>query len=401
MPDRPVSAPRTVALVGPYLSGKTTLMENLLFAAGSLTRKGSVKEANTVGDHAAEARARRMSTEVTAAQCQYLGEAWTILDCPGSVELAHEAQSAVLAADVAVVVCEPAIEKALMVAPLLKFLDDRAIPHILFVNKMDTASARVAEVVDALQAVSQRPLVVRQVPIREGDAITGYIDLVSERAYAYKPGQPSQVIQIPAEMMEREKAARTELLEALADFDDGLLEQLLEDVVPSRDEVYGQLKSDLHKDLIVPVLLGAAEKGAGVARLWKLLRHEAPEPAETARRLGFDPAKGGMLASVFKTFHLPHTGKLTLARVWRGQVQDGMTLDGGRVGGVFRPFGHELAKRPAAIAGEVVGLGRLESARTGDLLRSDGDDAKSPGRSRLRRSSRSPSSPRTGRTKSS
>jgi elongation factor G len=378
MPDRPLSAPRTVALVGPYLSGKTTLMENLLFAAGSLTRKGSVKEANTVGDHAAEARARRMSTEVTAAQCQYLGETWTILDCPGSVELAHEAQSAVLAADVAVVVCEPAIEKALMVAPLLKFLDDRAVPHILFVNKMDTASARVAEVVDALQAVSQRPLVVRQVPIREGDAITGYIDLVSERAYAYKPGQPSQVIQIPAGMMEREKAARTELLEALADFDDHLLEQLLEDMVPSRDEVYGQLKSDLHKDLIVPVLLGAAEKGAGVARLWKALRHDAPEPAETARRLGFDPAKGGTLASVFKTFHLPHTGKLTLARVWRGQVQDGMTLDGGRVGGVFRPFGHELTKRPAAVAGEVVGLGRLESARTGDLLKSDGEDAKSP-----------------------
>ena len=367
MAEKAKSGPRCVALVGPYLSGKTTLMEQLLFTSGAVNRRGSVREGNTVGDHSAEARARQMSTEVSAGSTEYLGESWTIIDCPGSIELAHEAQTAVLAADVAVVVAEPAIEKAVMLAPLFKFLDDHNIPHMLFVNKMDTSSARVREVVEALQAVSQRPLVLRQVPIRENEQITGYVDLVSERAYAYKDGQASDIVQIPADMMEREKAARTELLEALADFDDKLLEQLLEDVVPPPAEIYDQLKSDLRKDLIVPVFLGAAEEGAGVRRLWKALRHEGPEASETAQRLGI-PVDGPPLATVVKSYHLPHTGKLSLARIWRGQLQDGMTLNGARVGGLFRVMGHDLQKKPSAGVGELVGLGRLEAARTGEFL---------------------------------
>ncbi|MCI0430335.1 MAG: elongation factor G, partial [Rhodospirillales bacterium] len=117
----------------------------------------------------------------------------------------------------------------------------------------------------------------------------------------------------------------------------------------------------------VPVFLGAAEQGAGVRRLWKALRHEGPEPGQTAARLGI-PADGPPLASVFKTYHLQHTGKLSLARIWRGQLQDGMTLNGARVGGLFRVMGHDLQKRPNAGAGEVAGLGRLEAARTGEFL---------------------------------
>ena len=367
MAEKAKSGPRCVALVGPYLSGKTTLMEQLLFTSGAISRRGSVREGNTVGDHSAEARARQMSTEVSTGSTEYLGESWTILDCPGSIELACEAQTAVLAADVAVVVAEPAVEKAVMLAPLFKFLDDHNIPHMLFVNKMDTSSARVREVVEALQSVSQRPLVLRQVPIRENEQITGYVDLVSERAYAYKEGQPSDIVQIPPDMMDREKAARTELLEALADFDDKLLEQLLEDVIPPTPEIYDQLRTDLRKDLIVPVFLGVAQENAGVHRLWKALRHEGPEASETAQRLGI-PADGPALATVVKTYHLPHTGKLSFARIWRGQLQDGMTLNGARVGGLFRVMGHDLQKKPSAGVGEVVGLGRLEAARTGEFL---------------------------------
>jgi len=104
MAEKAKSGPRCVALVGPYLSGKTTLMEQLLFTSGAINRRGSVREGNTVGDHSVEARARQMSTELSTTSTEYLGESWTILDCPGSIELAHEAQTAVLAADVAVVV---------------------------------------------------------------------------------------------------------------------------------------------------------------------------------------------------------------------------------------------------------------------------------------------------------
>src|SRR6185437_14418226 len=128
--------------------------------------RGSVKEGNMVGDATPEARARQMSTEINTAAATYLGDAWTFLDCPGSVDLAWEAHSALLAADVAVVVCEPEVERVLTLGPLFKFLDDHRIPHLVFINKMDTANARVRDVLAALQSISQRPLVLRQVPLR-------------------------------------------------------------------------------------------------------------------------------------------------------------------------------------------------------------------------------------------
>jgi elongation factor G len=368
MNDRP-AGPRCAALVGPYLSGKTTLLEALLFASGTTHRRGAVKDGSTVGDHSLEARARQMTTELNVAAATFLGDSWTILDCPGSVELAWEAQTALAAADVAVVVCEPETERALTLSPLFKFLDDHAIPHMVFINKMDNASARVSEVMAALQSVSQRPLVLRQVPMPDPDGkAIGYVDLVSERAYRYKPGQASDLIKLPDDLLEEEKVTRAGLVEKLADFDDKLLEQLLEDLQPSKQEIYHHLTQNLSADRIVPVFLGSALFDHGVRRLWKALRHEAPAVAQTAARLGLtDPGKE-TVAQVIKTYHAPHSGKLSLVRVWNGTVSDGMTLGGVRVAGILRLTGAHQEKLAAAQAGEVVALARMEGVATGAVL---------------------------------
>jgi elongation factor G len=380
MGGRPVAAPRCAALIGPYLSGKTSLLESLLFITGAIGRKGSARDGSTVGDSVPEARARQMSTELNVASTSFLDETWTFLDCPGSIELGQEAQNTLMAVDAAVIVCEPEVSKALMLAPLFKFLDDRQIPHMLFINKMDTATHRISEVLSALQAVSARPLVLREVPIREGGGpVTGYVDLVSERAYRYHPGQPSDLVQIPEDLTTREQEARQGLLETLADFDDKLLEQLLEDAVPSKDEIYGQLSKDFADDLLVPVFFGVAERDHGVRRLLKALRHEVPGHETTALRLGLDPAAGDTTVTVFKTYHQAHTGKLSLARVWAGKVEDGNTLNGphggGRVGGLFRMRGHELAKQTQAGPGDVIALGRLDAVATGATLTASGKPA--------------------------
>ena len=366
------SAPRCAALVGPYLSGKTSLLESLLFASGATGRRGSVRDGNSVGDHAAEARARSMSTEINVANATFLGDPWALLDCPGSVELLYEAQQAMLVADTVVVVCEPEAERAITVGPLLHFLDRHDIPHLLFINKLDTASERVRDVLAALQSVSERPLVLRQVPLRGGEGeATGYVDLVSERAYHYRPGQASDLVPLPADFWDAEGATRTGLVEKLADFDDELLEQLLEDVKPPKEEIYRHLTKDFQKNLIVPVFLGAATQDYGVRRLWKALRHETPGPAETAARLGIAP-EGEPLAQVFKTYHLPHTGKLSLARVWRGSVAEGNVLNGVRVAGVVKLMGAQQEKVPAGHMGEVVGLTRMEEIATGAVLTPSG-----------------------------
>ena len=367
MTDKETSAARCAVLVGSYTSGKTTLMEAMLHTAGAIHRKGTVPQGNTVGDSSPEARQRQMSVEPNIAHCTYLGDHWSIVDCPGSIELAHERNAGLMVADVAVIVAEPELSKTLILAPIFKFLDDHKIPHLLFVNKMDKAAVRVAELMEALQAVSSKPLVLRQVPIREGEEVTGFVDLVSERAYRYKEAGSSDLIEMPEVVKDREGEARQEMLEFLADFDDDLLEQLLEDKIPAPAEIYDQLAKDLQGDLIVPVLFGSAELSNGITRLWKALRHEAPQPAATAERLGI-PAGEGPAASVFRILHLPHTGRMTLARVWRGPLSDGMTIGGERVSGLFHVMGGDNRKIDRAGEGEVVALGRMEETQAGDLL---------------------------------
>jgi elongation factor G len=364
------SGPRCAALIGPYLSGKTTLLESLLFVAGAVSRKGSVSDGNTVGDGGAVARSREFSVELSVANCRFMDDAWALIDCPGSIEFAQDARNALMAADIAVVVCEPDIGKAQALAPTLKFLDDYGVPHLVFINKMDHPGASVSETLAALQGASQRPLVLRHVPIRDGETVTGYVDLISERAYAYKPGEPSALIEMPGDLSDRTEQARQELLETLADFDDTLLEQLLEDVQPEKTEIYRHLTETLAEDRIVPVMMGAAETVSGVFRLWKALRHDTPGVETTAARRGF--ATGGdAVVQVFKTSHA-RSGKLSQARVWSGTVTEGMQLGGMRVGGLFSMMGQQQSKLDKAGPGAVVALGRMDEVSTGDVLTASG-----------------------------
>ncbi|WP_096785115.1 elongation factor G [Rhodobacter sp. CZR27] len=365
------SGPRCAALVGSYTCGKTTLFEDLLFAAGAIDRRGAVKDGNTVGDAAPEARARQMSTELSVANFDYLGEPWTLIDCPGSVELTYDAQCAMMVADIVVVVAEPLPERAVTLSPLLRFLDDRNIPHLVYINKMDLPEATARGTFEALQAVSGRPLVLREIPIRDAAGkVTGMVDLVSERAWRWNPHKPSDMVALPDALKEVEGEARASLLEALADFDDALMSELLDDVVPSTSEIYENLTRDLQKDLIVPVFFGSAENENGIRRLLKALRHEAPDAAATADRLGIE-AKGTM-AQVFKTVYAGQSGKMSWVRVWSGEVRDGMTLGQDRVGSVSALMGRKTTAKGSAVAGEVVSLGRMAGAATGDLLTEQG-----------------------------
>ena len=168
----------SIAIVGPYLSGKTTIVESLLFVTQAISRKGSVKDGNTIGDSSTQARERQMSVEVSTASSKFQDVNFTFVDCPGSIEFAQETYNALIGVDAAIVVCEPLVEKVLTLAPLFKFLDDWEIPHLVFVNKMDKANIHVLDILNALKAVSSRPLVAHQYPILQQENLIGFIDLV-------------------------------------------------------------------------------------------------------------------------------------------------------------------------------------------------------------------------------
>ena len=367
---QPARSARCIALVGPYLSGKTTLLEAILARTGAITRQGSTAGGNTVGDASEEARHHGMSVELNVATVDFLGDSFTFLDCPGSIEFQADAAHALTSCDAAVVVCEPDEKKIPGLQLILKQLEDRGVPHFLFINKIDKAEARVRDIVPMLQPASTKPLVLRQIPIWENDIVTGFIDLALERAHVYREHAPSEVIDIPAALAEREKEARFSMLEKLADYDDELMEQLLEDVPPPRDKVFDDLSKELREGAICPVLIGSAENGHGILRLLKALRHEAPFVESTARRLGVD--KVPSCAFVEKTFHTAHGGKLSLARVLTGTFADGTTVYGGadeeRISGVFSVMGQEPIKRGEGHAGDTIAFGRLDSIKTGDTL---------------------------------
>ncbi len=362
---------RNVALVGPYSSGKTSLLESLLFVTGAITRKGKISDRNTVGDSSTQARDRQMSVEVSVAHSQYQDLNFTFLDCPGSIEFASETYNALVGAGAAIIVCEPVVDRVLTLAPLLKFLDDWEIPHLIFINKMDRCNSHFNEVLQALKSVSSRPLVPQQYPIRQNNEIIGFIDLINEQAYHYHANSPADPVALPDHLKEEEQIARQEMLETIAEFDDHLLEELLEDINPSREEILQDLKQELGADQIVPVFFGMAERDYGVRHLLTALVEEAPAPTITANRRGLDPsADGDAVVQILKTYFTPQGGRLSLARVWQGTLSDGMALNGVRIGGIYRLMGQQQQPLQQAQAGEIVALGRLEGIGTGDVVSS-------------------------------
>ena len=368
------SGPRCIALVGPFQSGKTTLLEAILARTGAVQRQGTVDAGTTVGDASKEARHHKMSVEATFATTTFMGDNYTFVDCPGSIEFIQDMRSVLPAVDAAVVVCEADEKKVPQLQLILRELEDQNIPRFLFLNKIDKADKRVRETIKLLQPASRAPLLLRQIPIWNGDIISGFVDLALERAYVYKEHAPSEIIELNGENLDRKKEARFTMLETLADHDDQLMEQLLEDIEPPRDKVFDDLSKELRDRIVCPVLLGVATRTNGVLRLLKALRHEAPGAAETAQRLGVK-AGTDAVALVLKTFHTTHGGKMSVARLLAGQAGDGTTLttaggEAGRVSGVFKLMGQHFEKRGQAASGETVAFGKLDAAKTGGTLSS-------------------------------
>lgn len=369
------SGPRCIALVGPFQSGKTTLLEAILARTGAVQRQGTVDAGTTVGDASKEARHHKMSVEATFATTTFMGDNYTFVDCPGSIEFIQDMRSVLPAIDAAVVVCEADEKKVPQLQLILRELEDQNIPRFLFLNKIDKADKRVRDTIKLLQPASRAPLLLRQIPIWNGDIISGFVDLALERAYVYKEHAPSEIIELKGENLDRKKEARFTMLETLADHDDQLMEQLLEDIEPPRDKVFDDLAKELRDRIVCPVLLGVATRTNGVLRLLKALRHEAPGAGETAQRLGVKAAGTDAVALVLKTFHTTHGGKMSVARLLAGQAGDGTTLtttggEAGRVSGVFKLMGQHFEKRGQAASGETVAFGKLDAAKTGDTLSS-------------------------------
>ena len=346
---------RAIALVGPTGAGKTALAQALASAA--------------TGGPGTATNAPGQSSEIHFSSIDFLGDHYVLIDTPGAVDFLADADFALPAVDLALVVADPDPDKAILLQPFLKALEQRRIPRALFINKIDQAHGRIRDLLEALQPVSAVPLVARQIPIWKDEHVAGFVDLALERAFLYQPGKASRRIDIPAELAERETDARFHMLEQLADFDDTLMEQLLSDVTPSQDAVFADLVRETSEGLIAPVFFGATAHGFGVRRLLKALRHDTPSPKLAAGRLGLM----GAGAYVLKISHAGQAGKLAYARVLGAPMAetDHVTLSDGadaRAGALFAVNGAQTKKIPAAPEGDIVAIGKLDPVAAGDVL---------------------------------
>lgn len=302
---------RVVTVTGPSGCGKSTLVQAL---AGLDEKRG---------------KSLAVPGVATVSSFGFMGEDWAAIDIAGGVENLGALGGALAASDIAVV-CVPAeADGAVLAAPFIRKVEDAGVPTIIFINRIDATQDRISEIVSALQAYSRHHIVLREVPIREGNTITGFVDLVSERAWKFEEGKKSVLIDMPDGVKDREASARAELLESYADFDEKLMEELIEDRHPQVGEVYEIASRTLQDNAVIACFFGSASKVHGINRLMKSLRHDAPGVEVAQERLGADVLAVGALADTIR-----HLGKVVLLRAIGGTLKGGSRLGGGDLGSI-------------------------------------------------------------------
>lgn len=294
---------KVVSIVGPSQAGKTTLVDALAAIEGAKPRKLSL-----FGDMA-------------VTRFSFMNEDWAFFDAPGGADHLPNLAPMLAASDAVVLVVPADLDAAVLAAPYLRLIEETDLPTFIFVNKIDLTQNRTSEIVAALQNWSKHGIVLRQIPIRKDGHVVGAVDLISERAWEYHDHARSSLVELPESIREREAEARAELLEHLADFDDALLNELIEDQRPMTDEVYEISTRVLQHHDLIPALLGSASHGNGMMRLMKSLRHEVPDVAEAQ-------ARTGALAVAAMADTVKHLGKTVLVRALAEGVAPGAKLGG-------------------------------------------------------------------------
>ncbi len=371
---------RNIAFVGPHHTGKTTLVEAILAHTGAIGRRGSIADGTTVTDYEPEDAAHLQSTTVGFAHTIADDIDVTIVDAPGFIDFFEDTKQALAGVDAAVVVVEADPARVVQTQAIVDHLESKRMPHVFVVNKMDRPGADFAATLTALQEAYGRHVVAEQWPLGSAEHFSGYVDLAHRKAYRFEGGEAD----IPADLSDLVQRRHVELLEAMADFDDHLMEELLEGVEPPLDEIDRDLCNECAHDQVIPVLVAAGILGAGVDALVRAIEHWFPSPADApltdaeGRPIASDAA-APVIARVIKTAIHPQSGKLSIVRVLSGTIKADATLSNisrqdekVRLGGLYRLQGKKQEPIPEAGPGSIVALARLDSVATGDTLTSPG-----------------------------
>jgi elongation factor G len=373
---------RNVALVGHGGAGKTTLTEALLACAGAISRQGRVEDGSTTTDFDPEEVKRGISVSLAMAPLEYEGHKINILDCPGYADFITDVDAALSVADLAVFVVSAVEGVEVQTEAVWRMAEERALPRMIFINKLDRERASFDRTLDQLRDVFGAGVAPLELPIGEEAAFHGVADLLTDTAITYDTGSAVEG-EIPDEMEAREHEVHDNLVEGIVVADDEMTERYLDGDTPSPKELEDTLATGVAAASVFPVVCGSATKGVAIDRLAKFICEIGPPPTNrppvevqagsSTQEIPCDPA-GQPLAYVFKTLADPYVGKVSMFKVLSGTIRPDIVLTNPRthadekLHALFALRGKEQDQVSEVPAGDIAAVAKLGETATGDTL---------------------------------
>ena len=378
---------RNVAVVGHNGTGKTSLVESMLYYTGAIPKAEAVAGGKTTSDFTEEEIARKISVHTAIASTEWMGKRINILDTPGTADFIGEAICSFRSAEAALMLVDARDGAQIETIKLWRRLDTRNKPRAVFINKMDKERANSRDVLDNLTEEFHSNFAPVTIPIGYAEEFKGVINLIENQAYKFNPNGKEEIIPIPADMAETVEKYREELIEKAAEGADDLIEKYFEEGTLSDEDIRRGLREGLARNSVVPVFVGASEKGAGVTSLLNFIKNNFPIPTGTFEYIlkedgseernypigGKDSAE----AYVFKTTIDQFSGKLSYIKVVNGTVGPDTDLSNpetgkrGKPGKIYRALGKKLIEIDCLNAGDIGIIAKFDPAVTNATLLND------------------------------
>jgi elongation factor G len=369
----PTNSIRNIALVGHGGTGKTSLVEAMLFNTGATKRMGKVDDGNTVADFLPEEIKKKITISTALVPCEYKEHKINVLDTPGYADFYFEVVGAMRVVDTMVVLISAAA--GVEVQTEIAWNDFPNIPKIAFINKMDRENADFYKTLDELKQTFSENIVPVQLPIGQEDSFKGIVDLITMKALVFEPGSgKAEVVDIPAEMMDDVEMYKEQLIEAAAEADDELLSKYLEGEELTDEEIMAGIKSAASTGSAVFVFCGSALKNIGVAPLMDFIVNCAAAPDTNPITTGLDIENEPLTAQVFKTIADPYIGRLNMFRVFTGTMKSESVIYNAtkekeeKIAQILVLTGKEQTGVPELRAGDIAAIAKLTVTSTGDTI---------------------------------
>jgi elongation factor G len=380
---------RNVLLVGHGGSGKTTLLEAMLFTSGALTRMGRVEDGNTVSDHDPDEQRKGISVSLAMAPIGWHDVKINVLDAPGYADFIGDVRSAIRAVDAVIVVVSAVDGVEVQTEAAWELAVEEGLPRAIFVNKLDRERSDFQGTLDQLVSAFGSQVAPFELPIGAEHEFRGVADLLHEKADLYPDGPRAEESEWPDDLHAMADPAREKLMEAVAESDDALIEEYLEQGTLPEEHIVSGAKDGFARARLAPVIVGSAEKAIGIDRLLDFIVEEFPSPVDrgpvtvvgkggTDAERVCDPA-GPTAAFVFKTVSDPFVGHITMFRVFSGAVRPDTSVHNAtqstdeRIGQLFTLVGKEHDSVPEVAAGDIGAVAKLQHAHTGDTFSDKAD----------------------------